>query len=443
MKWDVMSWTPDGYVAVVTMFNFQKYRHIPSPGWTLGWKWAKKEVIWSMVGAQTTEQGDCSKYKGTLHAHTNSFLLRELQLAAFLCLLSTMRPLLDVQLALADAKTTKQGLVPVLSEHTALSLCCVSPPTKKGTVLPPLVQCTRHLCPIRVHWHVKQNYKEYWRMKITITNFNYRLNYSQWNMVAQHPNLDNITQIFSFNYKSLTPYAGLNDTAMLWGVKFYNDFLSEAGPLGNVQSEILFRKDQATFTFEKATVLSLLRRAPPSSCLILLLHIRRIGLEKFPRRLWSETKPVPVESCRLGFTAHVLGTFPRRTRAVPVPPPNPVIVQSTKEHYMHILTVPCSENSSLLHDTAMLWGVKFYNDFLSEAGPLGNVQSEILFRKDQATFTFEKGWAFPRRIYFNGDNCVMPPPDTYPFLPNGGFRQQFSVFSAVLLLVLVLFFFST
>ncbi|XP_022565173.2 protein COBRA-like isoform X2 [Brassica napus] len=77
------------------------------------------------------------------------------------------------------------------------------------------------------------------------------------------------------------------------------------------------------------------------------------------------------------------------------------------------------------------------------AGPFGNVQSEILFRKDQATFTFEKGWAFPRRIYFNGDNCVMPPPDTYPFLPNGGFRQQFSVFSAVLLPVLLFFLFST
>lgn len=37
-----------------------------SPGWTLGWTWAKKEVIWSMVGAQTTEQGDCSKFKGNI-----------------------------------------------------------------------------------------------------------------------------------------------------------------------------------------------------------------------------------------------------------------------------------------------------------------------------------------------------------------------------------------
>lgn len=64
IKWDIVSWTADGYVAAVTMHNFQQYRHIPSPpGWTLGWNWAKKEVIWAVVGGQTTEQGDCSKWK--------------------------------------------------------------------------------------------------------------------------------------------------------------------------------------------------------------------------------------------------------------------------------------------------------------------------------------------------------------------------------------------
>lgn len=52
--------------ALVTMNNFQMYRHIMTPGWTLGWSWAKKEVIWSMVGAQATEQGDCSKFKGNI-----------------------------------------------------------------------------------------------------------------------------------------------------------------------------------------------------------------------------------------------------------------------------------------------------------------------------------------------------------------------------------------
>ncbi|XP_020577191.1 COBRA-like protein 3 [Phalaenopsis equestris] len=66
IKWDIMQWTPDGYVAVVTINNYQQYRHIQSPGWILGWTWSKKEVIWSMVGAQTTEQGDCSKFKGNI-----------------------------------------------------------------------------------------------------------------------------------------------------------------------------------------------------------------------------------------------------------------------------------------------------------------------------------------------------------------------------------------
>lgn len=74
----------------------------------------------------------------------------------------------------------------------------------------PLVQCTSHMCPIRIHWHVKLNYKEYWRVKITITNFNYRMNYTQWNLVVQHPNFDNLTTLFSFNYKSLNPYGSIS-----------------------------------------------------------------------------------------------------------------------------------------------------------------------------------------------------------------------------------------
>jgi len=52
--------------ATVTVYNFQQYRHIQAPGWTLGWSWAKREVIWGMNGGQTTEQGDCSKFKGTI-----------------------------------------------------------------------------------------------------------------------------------------------------------------------------------------------------------------------------------------------------------------------------------------------------------------------------------------------------------------------------------------
>ncbi|THU74518.1 hypothetical protein C4D60_Mb04t34210 [Musa balbisiana] len=52
-------------------------------------------------------------------------------------------------------------------------------------------------------------------------------------------------------------------------------------------------------------------------------------------------------------------------------------------------------------------------------GENGNVQTEMLLHKDAADFTFSGGWAFPRRLSFNGHDCVMPPPDSYPTLPNG------------------------
>ncbi|CAN1296803.1 Protein COBRA [Linum perenne] len=362
IKWDIINWTPDGYVAVVTMYNFQQYRHIQAP------------VIWNMMGSQTTEQGDCSKYKGNVpHCCKKTPTVVDLlpgtpynQQIANCCkggvlnawAQDTAGAVSSFQISVgpgpgytcgpakvvrptrfwtADKRRVTQALMTwnvtctysqFLAQKTpsccvslssfyndsivgcptcacgcqnktagsCVKLCCSPNTPHLASVvsgqgkqdLTPLVQCTKHMCPIRIHWHVKLNYKEYWRVKVTITNFNYRMNYTQWNLVVQHPNFDNLTQLFSFNYKSLTPYDGFNDTAMLWGVKFYNDFLSQAGPLGNVQSE-------------------------------------------------------------------------------------------------------------------------------------------LLFRKDSSTFTFEKGWAFPRRVYFNGDNCVMPPPDAYPWSPNNGYRSTMSL----------------
>ncbi|XP_047313134.1 protein COBRA-like [Impatiens glandulifera] len=405
IKWDVISWAPDGYVAIVTMYNFQQYRHIQAPGWSLGWTWAKKEVIWSMVGSQATDQGDCSKFKGNIpHCCRKDPTIVDLlpgtpynQQIANCCKGGVINSWMQdpgnaassFQISVGNAGTTNKTVrVPknftlkapgpgytcgpakvgkptkfyspdagrrvtqammtwnvtctysqFLAQKTPT--CCVSLSSfYNDTIVPcqtctcgcqnnntqpgscvnpdspylasvvngpgknsltPLVQCTSHMCPIRVHWHVKLNYKEYWRVKVTITNFNYRMNYTQWNLVAQHPNFDNLTQIFSFNYKPLSPYGAINDTGMMWGVKFYNDFLSQAGPFGNVQSE-------------------------------------------------------------------------------------------------------------------------------------------LLFRKDPSTFTFDKGWAFPRRIYFNGDNCVMPPPEAYPYSPNSTSRSQFSVFNILMALLLSLAF---
>ncbi|GMI75737.1 COBRA-LIKE4, IRREGULAR XYLEM 6 [Hibiscus trionum] len=353
IKWDIISWTADGYVAVVTMTNFQMYRHIMNPGWTLGWVWPKKEVIWSMVGAQATEQGDCSKFKGNVpHCCKRNPTVVDLlpgvpynQQIANCCkggLVSSWGQdssaavssfQLSVGLAGTSNKTVKLPLnftllgpglgytcsqakkVPstvfitpdgrrktqawmtwnVTCTYSQILAsrypsCCVSMSSFYNSTITPCpacscgcknnktcisndaeirsvvgknistrasgntgsgIKCTNHMCPIRVHWHVKLNYKEYWRVKMTVTNFNYRMNYTQWTLVAQHPNLDNITQVFSFDYKPLVPYESTNDTGMFYGLKFFNDVLKEAGADGNVQTELILKKDMNTFTFNQ------------------------------------------------------------------------------------------------------------------------------------------------------------------------------------------------
>lgn len=65
---------------------------------------------------------------------------------------------------------------------------------------------------------------------------------------------------------------------------------------------------------------------------------------------------------------------------------------------------------------------------LQQEGEFGNVQSEILLHKDPGVFTFGGGWGFPRKISFNGDECVIPNPDQYPTLPNAGNKAEFGYF---------------
>ncbi|XP_073119730.1 COBRA-like protein 6 [Henckelia pumila] len=115
----------------------------------------------------------------------------------------------------------------------------------------PVLQCSHHMCPIQVHWHVKQSYKQYCRVKITLSNFNYVKNYSEWNLVVLHPNLQNLTQVFSFNYRPLNQYGNTNDTGMFYGIEHYNDILLQAGEKGYVQTEMLLYKDPKDFTFRE------------------------------------------------------------------------------------------------------------------------------------------------------------------------------------------------
>jgi hypothetical protein len=45
---------------MVSIHNYQLYRHIERPGWRLGWAWSGHEIIWDVRGAETTELGNCS-----------------------------------------------------------------------------------------------------------------------------------------------------------------------------------------------------------------------------------------------------------------------------------------------------------------------------------------------------------------------------------------------
>ncbi|CAN7012497.1 hypothetical protein IGI04_012516 [Brassica rapa subsp. trilocularis] len=141
IKWDLMTWTPDGYVAVVSAYNYQKQRSIPSPGWKMSWRWTRKEVIWSMVGARTTKQGDCSMFKGNIpHSCINKPTVIDLppktpynQQIANCCKGGVLKPGLEsaFQISVGQAGTTvKTVRMPVNFMFTAPKQQYICGPTK-------------------------------------------------------------------------------------------------------------------------------------------------------------------------------------------------------------------------------------------------------------------------------------------------------------------------
>nr|XP_043637960.1 COBRA-like protein 4 [Erigeron canadensis] len=340
ITWDVISWTPDGYVAVVKMHNYQMYRQISSPGWTIGWTWEKKEIIWSIVGAQVTDQGDCKEFPSNIpHSCEKSPRIIDLQPGApynqqFLncCkggIVTSLgqdpqNSLSSFQLSVGNSGNTYKTVslpknfsflgpnlgytcspVSVVPSSVSLSSgghrknralmtwqlvcsysqflasnmpsCCVSLSTFYNSDITPcpscacgcinseacamsdlaisregaalVKKCTPHMCPIRVHWHVKKNYKAYWRVKITITNFIYNYNYTKWTLLAQHPNLNDVAKVDNFNYKPLQLFDSINDTGMFYGIgKLDNDLLLQAGLNGSVYTEMILKKDRKMFT---------------------------------------------------------------------------------------------------------------------------------------------------------------------------------------------------
>ncbi|KAI3447974.1 hypothetical protein Pfo_004639 [Paulownia fortunei] len=164
-----------------------------------------------------------------------------------------------------------------------------------------IVQCTDHMCSLRIHWRIKNNYLSHWRVKLTVSNYHYGRKYSDWNVLVQHPGFGQPASAYGFNSTTLPTVGVPEEVALFLGKAFYNTELLQADE----------------------------------------------------------------------------------------------------------------------HQT-------------------GSETTEILMQKDSNSFTLGNGWAFPRRIYFNGENCQMPLPDTFPMLPNSSPRRkpshsQFLLLAAVYL----------
>ncbi|KAL6210053.1 hypothetical protein ACLB2K_020991 [Fragaria x ananassa] len=74
----------------------------------------------------------------------------------------------------------------------------------------------------------------------------------------------------------------------------------------------------------------------------------------------------------------------------------------------------------VFNEVALFWGIPYVNTELisTNEDQVGSVSTDMLLKKDLDSFTFSNGWAFPRRLYFNGESCQMPLPDSFPTLPN-------------------------
>ncbi|OVA17466.1 COBRA [Macleaya cordata] len=323
VRWDVMTWTPDGYVAVINITNNQIYRTVEKPGWKLGWTWSRREVIWALFGAQAIDQGDCSRFKGNIpYSCAKRPTIQDLQAGVPLnqqvtgcCrggILHSRYQDLDkstagFQISVGAAGTTNRTVrlprnftfvadrgvyrcgpakvvVPTrfispdlrrvtraLSEliiifFSSLTLvktptCCVSISSinnqrktakchtcacncrnetcntrRKGDpgLVPPLMKCSDHMCPVSINWQMlmpKKNGGD-WAAKVSITNFNYRINYSDWTLLVDHPAVNKLTKVLHANHRRLPSKTG----EVMWGIKDDNDVITKSGSKGSKAS---------------------------------------------------------------------------------------------------------------------------------------------------------------------------------------------------------------
>lgn len=105
-----------------------------------------------------------------------------------------------------------------------------------------------------------------------------------------------------------------------------------------------------------------------------------------------------------------------------------------------MLFLPRNVGNVIADDVALFWGLENYNSDVLTADDtqVGSVTTDIILEKDLKIFTLDNGWALPRKVYINGENCEMALPDTFPGLPSGSSKQEATGAHFMLLFLLVL-----
>ncbi|MBA0675666.1 hypothetical protein Goari_017195 [Gossypium aridum] len=268
IKWDLLQSNPDTNDVRVSIFNFQLYRHIERPGWQLGWEWQGDEAIMSMLGAEATEQGNCSRFKGG----------------------ENLPHCCEKQPMIID-------LLPEASFNMKTSNCC------KGGVLSSMVQDPSNYAAIFVMKIGAVNSSDRFKMPGNFSfgvsgytcgqpvlvppsryssdsgrrwtqalvsrfdsDFNYynKLSRSDSGNVMYLTNVHSTTQPLSLalNAAAVAMHPNVsssgkrhrcckkreiginNDSGMFWGIRYYNDMLLQEGENGYVQTEMLMRKGE-------------------------------------------------------------------------------------------------------------------------------------------------------------------------------------------------------
>lgn len=93
-----------------------------------------------------------------------------------------------------------------------------------------LLGCTDHMCPVRVHWHVKSNYRDYWRVKVTVSNYHFAYNFSDWNLVIQHPSFGQPALSYSFNSTRLATVGNMGTPCL------FNSFFETRHVIGEFKA---------------------------------------------------------------------------------------------------------------------------------------------------------------------------------------------------------------